>query len=189
MGLALSGAMSTCSVIGWQQAGQSSTHSWCVPAEITAGRPAPLTVATFRERISGAANQGRAREPRVKKFTAEQITGKFREAEVGLAQGKTVPGVVRELGVAEQTYYRWKRKYVALRTDQAMRLTDLKKESARLKRLLADADHAHHPERFVQGVPRPLTPAAEVWINPPENRPTVRTLELPRDTNSVPKLC
>ena len=50
------------------------------------------------------------------------------------------------------------------------------------------AAHARHPERFVQGVPRPLTPAAEVWINPPENRPTVRTLELPRDTKFVPQL-
>ncbi len=50
------------------------------------------------------------------------------------------------------------------------------------------AAHARHPERFVQGVPRPLAPAAEVWINPPENRPTVRTLELPRDTTFVPQL-
>ncbi len=50
------------------------------------------------------------------------------------------------------------------------------------------AAHARHPERFVQGVPQPLTPAAEVWINPPENRQTVRTLELPRDTNFVPQL-
>jgi hypothetical protein len=47
--------------------------------------------------------------PRGKKFTAEQIIGKLREAEVGLAQGKTVPEVVRKLGVTEQTYYRWKR--------------------------------------------------------------------------------
>jgi hypothetical protein len=44
--------------------------------------------------------------PRGKKFTAEQIIGKLREAEVGLAQGKTVPEVVRKLGVTEQTYYR-----------------------------------------------------------------------------------
>ena len=50
------------------------------------------------------------------------------------------------------------------------------------------AAHARHPERFVQGVPRPLTPAAAVWINPPENRPTVRTLELPRDTQFVPQV-
>ena len=42
--------------------------------------------------------------PRGKKFTAEQIIGKLREAEVGLAQGKTVPEVVRKLGVTEQTY-------------------------------------------------------------------------------------
>jgi len=48
--------------------------------------------------------------------------------------------------------------------------------------------HARHPERFVGGVPQPLAPAAEVWINPPENRPTVRTLELPRDTKFVPQL-
>jgi len=62
--------------------------------------------------------------------------------------------------------------------------------------LLLDDDIAHeglehqgrHPERFVRGVPRPLTPAAEVWINPPENRPTARTLELPRDTKFVPQL-
>ena len=44
--------------------------------------------------------------PRGKKFTAEQIIGKLREAEVELARGKTVPEVVRKLGVTEQTYYR-----------------------------------------------------------------------------------
>jgi transposase InsO family protein len=68
------------------------------------------------------------------KFTAEQIIGKLREAEVGLAQGKTVPKVVRKLGVTEQTYYRWKREYGGLRMDQAKRLKDLEKENARLKR-------------------------------------------------------
>jgi putative transposase len=78
--------------------------------------------------------------PRGKNFTAEQIIGKLREAEVGLAQGKTVPEVVRKLGVTEQTYYQWKREYGGLRTDQAKRLKDLEKENARLKRLLADAE-------------------------------------------------
>jgi transposase-like protein len=78
--------------------------------------------------------------PRGTKFTAEQIIGKLREAEVGLAQGKTVPEVVRKLGVTEQTYERWKREYGGLRTDQAKRLKDLEKENARLKRLLADAE-------------------------------------------------
>ena len=53
-----------------------------------------------------AQTRGRQEIPRGKKFTAEQIIGKLREAEVGLAQGKTVPEVVRKLGVTEQTYYR-----------------------------------------------------------------------------------
>ncbi len=52
-------------------------------------------------------------------------------------QGNTVPEVVRKLGATEQTYYRWKREYHWLRTDQAMHLKDLEKENARLKRLLA----------------------------------------------------
>jgi putative transposase len=49
--------------------------------------------------------------PRGKKFTAGQIIGKLRGAEVGLAQGNTVPAVVRGLGVTEQTHYQWSREY------------------------------------------------------------------------------
>ena len=78
--------------------------------------------------------------PRGKKFTAEQIIGKLREAEVGMAQGKTVSEVVRKLGVTEQTYYRWKREYGGLRTDQAKRLKELEIENARLKRLVAEKE-------------------------------------------------
>jgi len=48
--------------------------------------------------------------------------------------------------------------------------------------------HAQHPERFVQGLPRPFTPPAEVWINPPENSPQIRTLQLPHDSNFVPQM-
>jgi putative transposase len=47
--------------------------------------------------------------PRGKKFTAEQIIGKLREAEVHLAEGKTVAEAARKVGVTDQTYYRWKR--------------------------------------------------------------------------------
>jgi transposase-like protein len=78
--------------------------------------------------------------PRGKKFTAEQIIGKLREAEVELSRGKKVPEVCRKIGVTEQTYYRWKKEYGGLRMDQAKRLKDLEKENARLKRLLADAE-------------------------------------------------
>ena len=79
---------------------------------------------------------------RGKKFTAEQIIGKLREAEVELSRGKKVPEMCRKLGVTEQTYYRWKKEYGGLRVDQAKRLKDLEKENARLKRLLAERDLA-----------------------------------------------
>ena len=46
-----------------------------------------------------------------KKHAPEQIIGKLREAEVLLAQGQTVPQVSRQLGVTEQTYYRWRKEY------------------------------------------------------------------------------
>jgi hypothetical protein len=78
--------------------------------------------------------------PRGKKFTAEQIIGKLREAEVGLGEEKGLPEVVRKLGVTAQTCYRWKRENGGLRTDQAKRLKDLEKENARLNRLFADAE-------------------------------------------------
>ena len=72
-------------------------------------------------------------------FTAEQNIGKLRENEVWLAQEKTVPEVVRKLGVTEQMCYRKKREYGGLGTDQAKRLKELEKKNTRLKRLLADS--------------------------------------------------
>jgi len=74
-----------------------------------------------------------------KRHSAEQIINKLREAEVHLGQGMSVPEVSRKLGVTEQTYYRWRKEYGGLKTDQARKLKDLEKENARLKRLLAEA--------------------------------------------------
>jgi putative transposase len=73
-----------------------------------------------------------------KGFSAEQIIGKLREAEVLLSQGNTVGEVSRRLGVTEQTYHRWRREYGGMRVDQARRLKELEKENGRLKRLVAD---------------------------------------------------
>ena len=75
-----------------------------------------------------------------KRFTTEQIIQHLREAEVLLSQDKTVAQVCKQIGITEQTYYRWRKEYGGIRTDQAMRLKDLEKENARLKRLLADAE-------------------------------------------------
>ena len=73
-----------------------------------------------------------------KRYTAEQIIIKLREAEVGLAQGQTAWRVSKQIGVAGQTYYRWRKEYGGLRLDQAKWLKVLEKENTRLKKLVAD---------------------------------------------------
>ena len=62
---------------------------------------------------------------------------------MALAQGESVAKVARRLGVAEQTYYRWRREYGGLRLDQAKRFKELEQENARLKRLVADQELDH----------------------------------------------
>ena len=73
-----------------------------------------------------------------KRYAAEEIIGKLREAEVVLAQGESVAQVAGRLGVAEPTYYRWRREDGGLRADQAKRLKELERENSRLKRVVAD---------------------------------------------------
>ena len=73
-----------------------------------------------------------------KRHTAEQIIRALRQADVWLAEGTTVGDVARELGVSEQTYYRWRREYGGMKVDQARRLKDLERENARLKRAVAN---------------------------------------------------
>ena len=73
-----------------------------------------------------------------KRYTAEQIVNKLREAEVELAKGQTIPVVAKKLGITDQTYYRWRREYGGLKVDQARRLKELEQENARLKRVVAD---------------------------------------------------
>jgi putative transposase len=78
--------------------------------------------------------------PRAKKHTAEQIIAKLRTAELEIAKGRTAAQAAKKIGVTEQTYYRWRKEYGGLRTDQAKRLKSLEKENGWLKRLLADAE-------------------------------------------------
>ena len=73
-----------------------------------------------------------------KRHDAAQIIAKLREAEAELARGKRTGEICRKLGITEQTYYRWRKEYGGLRTDQARRLKELERENARLKKLVAD---------------------------------------------------
>ncbi len=72
------------------------------------------------------------------RYTPEQIIGKLREAEVVLAKGGTVGQLCKQIGVSEQTYYRWRREYGGLKVDQAKRLKALEKENGQLRRAVAD---------------------------------------------------
>ena len=73
-----------------------------------------------------------------KRYQPEQIIGMLREAEVKLCGGQKVGQVCRTLGIAEQTYYRWRREYGGLKVSQARRMKDLERENTRLKRAVAD---------------------------------------------------
>ena len=71
------------------------------------------------------------------RFSEEEIVGILREAE---KSGKPIADLCREHGIAEQTFYRWRRKYGGLDTSDVQRLRELTSENARLKRLLAERD-------------------------------------------------
>jgi putative transposase len=73
-----------------------------------------------------------------KKYTAEQIVAKLREAEVLLAKGMATAEVCRQLEITDVTYYRWRKEYGGLRIDQAKRLKELEQENSRLKKVVAD---------------------------------------------------
>jgi len=75
---------------------------------------------------------------RRKRYTAEQIITKLREAEIYLGQGKTVKEASRMLEISEQTYYRWRREYGGMDISQAKKLKEVEKENIRLKKLVAD---------------------------------------------------
>jgi putative transposase len=73
-----------------------------------------------------------------KTFTPEQIVAKLRQVEVLLSQGKTVPLACKEVGIVDQTFYRWRKEYGGLQMEQAKKLKDLQKENAQLRRAIAD---------------------------------------------------
>jgi len=72
-----------------------------------------------------------------KRFTEEQVIGILRQAERG---EQTIGEICRAQGVSEQSFYRWRRKFGGLQVSEIRRLRELERESARLKRLLAERD-------------------------------------------------
>jgi transposase-like protein len=72
------------------------------------------------------------------RHSTAQIIAKLREAEKRLAEGATVGQACKQIGITDQTYYRWKRKYGGFDADEAKRLRELEKENARLKKIVAE---------------------------------------------------
>ena len=73
-----------------------------------------------------------------KRATPEEIIAKLREAEVRISRGETVAQASRAIGVTEQTFYRWRKEYGGLQTNQARRMKDMEKENQRLRKAISD---------------------------------------------------
>jgi transposase-like protein len=73
-----------------------------------------------------------------KKYQPEEIVAKLRQVDVLVSQGRSVAEAVRSIGVTQFTYYRWRREYGGLKTDQLKRLKELEKENQRLRQAVSD---------------------------------------------------
>jgi putative transposase len=71
---------------------------------------------------------------KTKRFSVEQIVAVLKEAEAGMP----VAELIRRIGISEQTFYRWKKQYAGLDSDQARQLKQLQEENERLKKLVAE---------------------------------------------------
>ena len=73
-----------------------------------------------------------------KRDKPEEIVLKLRQVEVLQGQGKSVADAVRQIGVTQQTYYRWRKEYGGMCRDQLKRLKELETENTRLRRAVSD---------------------------------------------------
>ena len=69
-----------------------------------------------------------------KRSSVEQIVAVLKQAEVGVP----VVELIRKVGISEQTFYRWKKQYVGLESDQVREMKHLQDENSRLKQLVAE---------------------------------------------------
>ena len=73
-----------------------------------------------------------------KRHKPEEIVAKLRQVDVLTSQGTTVADAIRQIGVTEVTYYRWRNEYGGLKTDQVRRIKELEKENLRLRKAVSD---------------------------------------------------
>jgi putative transposase len=73
-----------------------------------------------------------------KRHKPEEIVAKLRQVDVLVSQGQSVSDAIRSIGVTEVSYYRWRREFGGLKSDQVKRMKELEAENARLRRAVAD---------------------------------------------------
>ena len=80
-----------------------------------------------------------------KRYTPEEIVAKLRQVDVLVSQGQNIADAIRQIGVSEVTYYRWRQEYGGLKADQVKRLKELEQENSRAAQgsLRPDAGQAH----------------------------------------------
>ena len=73
-----------------------------------------------------------------KRYTPEEIVAKLRQVDVLVSRGQNIADAIRQIGVSEVTYYRWRQEYGGLKADQVKRLKELEQENSRLRRAVSD---------------------------------------------------
>ena len=73
-----------------------------------------------------------------KRHKLEEIVMKLRQVDVLVSQGQGIADAIRQIGVSEVTYYRWRQEFGGLKTEQVKRLKDLETENSRLRRVVSD---------------------------------------------------
>src|SRR5437016_13610857 len=73
-----------------------------------------------------------------KRYKPEEIVAKLRQVDVLVSQGQNMVDAIRQIGVSEVTYYRWRQEFGGLKTEQVKRLKDLELENSRLRKAVSD---------------------------------------------------
>ena len=73
-----------------------------------------------------------------RRYKAEEIVAKLRQVDVLVSQGQSMADAIRQIGVSEVTFYRWRQEYGGLKTEQVKRLKELEQENTRLRKAVSD---------------------------------------------------
>ena len=73
-----------------------------------------------------------------KRYKPEEIIAKLRQVDVLVSQGQSMADAIRQIGVSEVTFYRWRQEFGGLKADQVKRLKELELENGRLRKVVSD---------------------------------------------------